>query len=158
MFREIVRFKQAMEKEACLALLKEAKRGFLSVITEDGYPYVLPINHYYDEAGGRIFFHSGHIGHKLDCIKACDKASFAVIDEGRREGDDWPLHFESVIVFGRIRVIEDHEEVLRLSRALSRKFIDNEAEIEEEVKRSGFRTVGLELIPEHMTGKRVKES
>ena len=158
MFREITRFKQAMTKEESIQLLKETRRGVLAVLTEDGYPYTLPLDHYYDEDSGTIFFHSGHIGHKLDCIKACDKVSYCVMDEGQRQDDHWALHFRSVVVFGRIRIMEDHDQVLHLSRLLSRKFTQDEDEIEFEVQKSGFRTVGLLLTPEHITGKRVKES
>ena len=39
MFREIVRKKQALSQEDCRQLLKTEKRGVLSVIGDDGYPY-----------------------------------------------------------------------------------------------------------------------
>ena len=158
MFRPITRFRQAMSPEECISLLKETRRGVLAVITEDGYPYAMPINHYYNEENGTLFFHGGPTGYKLDCLEACDKVSYCVMDEGVREEGHWALHVRSVIVFGRMHRMEDHEEVLKLSRLLSLRFTQDSAEIEEEVLRSGRRTVGLTLVPEHITGKRVKES
>ena len=81
-----------------------------------------------------------------------------MIDEGVREGEDWPLHFQSVIVFGRIREVEDYDKAMVICRNLLLKFTDDEAEIEHEIEKSGPHVLCLELTPEHMTGKRVKES
>ena len=49
MFREMRRFKQQTTTEECKKVLKEEKRAAFSVIGDDGYPYTIPINFYYDE-------------------------------------------------------------------------------------------------------------
>ena len=49
MFREVRRFKQRLNRDECLEILKQTKRGVLSVNGDDGYPYGVPLNHYYDE-------------------------------------------------------------------------------------------------------------
>ncbi len=54
MFREMRRFKQQVSREECVRVLTEQKRGVLSVIGDDGYPYGLPIDHWYCEEDGRI--------------------------------------------------------------------------------------------------------
>ena len=158
MFRKMVRFKQQIGEEECLCILKEEKRGVLSVLGDGGYPYGMPINHYYCEEDGKIYFHGGMQGHKIDALRRCDKASFCVYDEGYREEGDWALHIKSVIVFGRVEFIEDRETIYRLSAELSRKFTQDEAYIQGELDRSGPRTLMFALVPEHMTGKLVKES
>ena len=157
MFREMVRKKQALSHEACVALLKNEKRGVLSVLGDDGYPYGVPINHYYCEEDGCLYFHSGKSGHKLDALKACDKASFCAYDQGFTRPGDWALNIQSVIVFGRLEILEDHERALDISRRLSFKFTGDEAYIEDEIRRSGPRVLVFRLIPEHMTGKLVNE-
>ena len=58
-FREIVRKKQILSKEECIAILKEEPRGVLSVYGLEGYPYGMPINHYYDEESGQLHFRGG---------------------------------------------------------------------------------------------------
>ena len=45
MFREMLRVKQQLPREECVRLLKEEKRGVLSVLGDDGYPYGMPLNH-----------------------------------------------------------------------------------------------------------------
>ena len=45
MFRKMRRFKQQITDAECVEVLKGAKRGILSVIGDDGYPYGLPLSH-----------------------------------------------------------------------------------------------------------------
>lgn len=157
MFREVARSKQALPKETCIQILKEEKRGMLAVQGDDGYPYVMPLNHWYCEEDGRLYFHSGRTGHRVDAMRACDKASFCVIDQGTQSEGNWWLDFQSVIVFGRLEVVEDHERALDISRKLSLKFTQDEQYIEHEVVHSGPGVLVFALIPEHITGKLVHE-
>ena len=158
MFREMIRKKQQLSPAECLALLQQTKRGVLSVLGDDGYPYGIPLNHYYNEADGCIYFHSGMQGHKLDALRRCDKVSFCVRDDGTPEPGHWAMRFRSVVVFGRVRFIEDRQTVCAVSAALSRKFTDDEAYIAEELRRFGPVTCMFALKPEHITGKLVREA
>lgn len=158
MFREIVRKKQALTLDECNEILKNEPRGVLSVIGDGGYPYGLPINYYYNEEDGHVYFHSGKSGHKIDALRACDKVSFCVYDRGYREDGDWALNIKSVIVFGKIRVVEDYDKAMDICRRLSYKFTADSKYIEKEIEAFGKSTLTLELVPEHITGKRIKES
>ncbi|MCR4673095.1 MAG: pyridoxamine 5'-phosphate oxidase family protein [Lachnospiraceae bacterium] len=158
MFREMLRKKQQLPDEECIGILKTQLRGVLSVIGDDGYPYGMPINHYYCEEDGKLYFHGGKKGHKIDAIKLDNKASFCVYDEGFRREGEWALNIRSVIVFGRIEFIDDQEKVYRISGELSRKFTDDDEYIRHEIERSGPGTLMFALVPEHITGKLVKEA
>lgn len=157
MFRELARKKQALSHEDCLCILKKEPRGVLSVVGDDGYPYGMPMNFWYCEADGKLYFHSGKVGHRNDALKACDKVSFCVYDNGWREEGDWALHIQSVIVFGRVAVVEDHEKAIAVTRMLSLKYTPDEAYIDAEIAAYGDATMVFCLIPEHMTGKIVNE-
>ncbi|MBE5914741.1 MAG: pyridoxamine 5'-phosphate oxidase family protein [Pseudobutyrivibrio ruminis] len=158
MFREMRRFKQQVSDEECIEILKTTKRGVLSVIGDDGYPYGIPINHYYCEDDGKIYFHGAKAGHKIDAIKSCDKASFCVYNDGYRKEGDWALNITSVITFGRIHLVEDEATALKICSELTKKFTDDDEYLKQEIQKS-FRNVQcLELIPEHITGKLVNES
>ena len=158
MFREMIRKKRQLPQAECVEILKTQLRGVLSVLGDDDYPYGMPMNHYYCEEDGKLYFHGGQTGHKIDAIKRHDKASFCVYDEGFREDGDWALNIRSVIVFGRIEFITDQETVYRISEKLSRKFTNDDDYIRREIERSGPRTLLFALVPEYMTGKLVKES
>lgn len=158
MFRKMLREKQQLPEAECIDILKTQLRGVLSVLGDEGYPYGMPLNHYYNEEDGRLYFHSGKQGHKVDALRRHGKASFCVYDEGFRRDGEWALNIRSVIVFGRIEFIEDRETVYRIAGKLSRKFTDDEAYIRHELEHSGPGTLMFALVPEHMTGKLVNES
>ena len=158
MFRPMVRFKQQISEEECIHVLKEQKRGVLSMIGDDGYPYGVPINHWYCEEDGKLYFHGGMKGHRIDAVERCDKVSFCVYDEGYKKEGEWALNINSVIVFGRIAKVTDEEKRIRIISDLTRKFTDDEAYLARELKGSLQRTLLLELTIEHMTGKLVNEA
>lgn len=158
MFREVARAKQQLSRQECLRLLQEEPRGVLSILGDDGYPYGLPIDHWYNSEDGCLYFHSGKTGHKIDAMSRCPKASFCVYDAGYREDSDWALHIKSVIVFGRVEFIEDPAQAIALTRALSFKYTSDAGYIEDEIRKYGSGVLCFRLVPEHMTGKITKES
>ena len=157
MFREVARKKQALSNEECLEILKTAPRGVLSVIGDDGYPYGTPINHLYCEEDGKIYFHGGKKGHKIDAMRACDKVSFVCTDGGKKAEEGWWLRFRSVVVFGRIAFVDDPAVVDRVVRRITKKFVEDENYFQQELMEAGDRTLVFALTPEHMTGKTVNE-
>jgi len=158
MFRPMLRFKQQLPQEECLEILEKELRGVLSVLGDDDYPYGMPINHYYCRQDGKLYFHCGYKGHRMDAIRRHDKASFCVYDQGYRKEGDWALNIKSVIVFGRIEMVEDRDKIYEIAALLSKKFTDDEHYTLEEIKRSGPHTAMFALVPEHISGKLVNES
>ena len=156
MFREMRRFKQQTDHAECERILETAKRGVLSVNGDGGYPYGVPMNFVY--ADGRIYFHSAVCGHKLDAIRADDKVSFCVLSDGVKEPDDWWYHFTSVIVFGRLREVEDEGARIGAFRKLGLKYFPTAEMVESDIKKNAARALILELTIEYMTGKRVREN
>ena len=49
MFREMLRKKQQISDAECIEILKQEKRGVLSVLGDDDYPYGMPLNHFYSQ-------------------------------------------------------------------------------------------------------------
>ncbi|MBR6766931.1 MAG: pyridoxamine 5'-phosphate oxidase family protein [Clostridia bacterium] len=158
MFREMIRKNRQLSEEECIEILKNEKRGVISVLGDDDYPYGTPMNHFYNEEDGNVYFHCGNIGHRLEALRRHDKASFCAFDEGVRQDGDWALTIRSVIVLGRIEIIDDMDTIADITTKLSRKFTDDEAYIQKEVKDHGKRTLLLKLSVEHMCGKKVHEA
>ncbi|MBR4461050.1 MAG: pyridoxamine 5'-phosphate oxidase family protein [Erysipelotrichaceae bacterium] len=156
MFREMLRKKQELSKEECEEILRGQLRGVLSVLGDDAYPYGMPMNHYYAE-DGCLYFHGGKAGHKIDAFMKHDKASFCVYNEGYRNENEWFLNIRSVIVFGRIEIVQDEEIIKEIARKISYKFINDETYIQKEIEQSLKGTLMFRLVPEHMTGKIVRE-
>ncbi|MBQ2070425.1 MAG: pyridoxamine 5'-phosphate oxidase family protein [Bacilli bacterium] len=158
MFRELRRFKQRLEKEECIALLKQEKRGVLSLMGEDGYPYGIPMNHWYCQEDGKIYFHGAKDGHKIDALRKCDKVCYTVFEKGYAKEGEWALNVRSVVVFGRIGFVEDQDKARRICTELCRKFTDDEAYLERELQSASKRVLCLELTIDHISGKLVNES
>jgi len=156
-FRTLARVRQQLPQEECIEILKHAPRGVLSVLGDGGYPYGMPVDHWYCEEDGKLYFHSGKTGHKIDAMRRDPRASFCVCDEGVRNEGEWWLTIRSVVVFGRIEIVEDHGRAIEISRALSYKYTSDTAYIEDEIRRSGPGVLVFSLTPEQITGKRVRE-
>lgn len=156
MFREMRRFKQKMSEDECAAVLDKEKRAVLSVTGDDGYPYGLPINFYYDREQGSIYFHSSKTGHKIDAMDSDDKVCLTVFEKDGEPAGDWSYYVKSVICFGRARELEgDRKE--RAARLFAAKYIPTEEELEAEMGEPFTRVRMTEIKIEHMSGKRVHE-
>ena len=156
-FRELVRKKKQLPPEDCAALLKEQKRGVLSVLGDGGYPYGTPMDHYYSEEEGVLYFHCGRVGHRLDALRLNDKASYCCLGEPEEIEGSWAKRIRSVIVFGRVEIIDDYDRMVDITTKLCHKFTDDEAYIRREIEQSGRGTLLLALHIEHMCGKEIVE-
>ena len=132
MFRVLTRKKQKMTEAECIEVLANEKRGVLAVNGDDGYPYAMPMNHFYNESDGCIYFHCGKKGYRADCLEKSCKVSFCVYDNGYRNNGQWALNVKSVIVFGKIELLDDIDAVRAICEPLCRKFTSDEEYIKKE--------------------------
>lgn len=138
-------------------LLKYNKRAVFSVNGDDGYPYAIPINFFYDEKENRIYFHSAKKGHKIDAIKNNDKVCFTTWNEGEYVEGDWAPYVSSCVAFGRAKLINDAEMTEQIIRTFALKYYPTKEEVEEEIKRDiqGVQLVAIDI--EYLTGKKIHE-
>ena len=156
MFRPMRRFKQEVSREECIKILTEEKRAVFAVNGDDGYPYAVPVNFWYDSEVDRIYFHCAKAGHKLDAMLKDDKICFTVYNTGYRK-EDWSYYVTSVIVFGRAKVMDDEEEKREKIKRFGMKYYPTEQEVDEEIRKDFSRVNFVEITIEHMTGKLVHE-
>lgn len=156
MFREMRRFKQQLPEETAAAILDRNTAGTLALLGDDDYPYSLPISYVY--ADGKIYFHSAKSGHKIDAIKKHEKASFSVIDKDEIVPEKYTTYFRSVIAFGKVRLVEDLDEIRRIATVLAMKYSADFAEgIPAEIDSSINHMAIIEMEIEHMTVKEAIE-
>lgn len=157
MFRELTRKEQKLPAEEALSLLRRETRGILAVQGEGGYPYAMPMNHYYHGEDGCLYFHSGLTGHRTDALQSCDKVCFCCTEQGEKRPGDWFYTVRSVVVFGRMQLVRDPDTVRRITTLLSYKFTKDETYIEGEIRAALDHTLLLRLVPEDICGKKVTE-
>ena len=157
MFRPMRRKNRAISEEAAKALLKKERRGVLAVNGDDGYPYAVPVNFYFDEANQKIYFHGACAGHKADAIRRCDKVCFTVYGNETAAEESWAPYMQSVVVFGSCRVILNEAEKLDKLRLLAGKYYPETDLVEEEIAKSGQAARMYEIEIRHLSGKQIQE-
>ena len=158
MFRPMRRSPQALSHEEMTDLLKTETRGVMSVLGDNGYPYGFPINHYYDEEENKIYIHGATFGHRVSAVKSDPKVSYCVFGGEYQKEGDWAKYVRSVIVFGKAEMIEDANEIVRISRLLCDKFPCPPEYVEHEIEKDAPRTLVIAIDIEYMTGKLVHEA
>ena len=157
MFREMRRKRQQMPESEAIAILERGSHGVLAVLGDGGYPYAVPISYVYED--GKIYMHCAKSGHKLDAVRACEKASFCVVDQDEVVQAEFTSHYRSAIAFGRIREITDDAEKRRMVSLLARKYCPDlpQAEHDKAMERDWAPLNMLELTIVHLTAKQAKE-
>jgi Predicted flavin-nucleotide-binding protein len=157
MFREMRRKKQKLSKERSIEILKKRTSGVLSVIGDDEYPYTIPMSYVY--SNNKIYFHSALKGHKIDAIKRNNKVSFCVIDKDEIISQEFTTYFRSVIVFGKIEIIDSET----IKREAINKIVDKYSSLESQESKDNEITKEwkalclLQLNIEHISGKEAIE-
>ncbi|MGN1019466.1 MAG: pyridoxamine 5'-phosphate oxidase family protein [Aristaeellaceae bacterium] len=158
MFRAMRRARQQVSQEECRRILREEKRAAFSVMGDDGYPYTVPVDFYYDEEDNCIYLHGAKSGHKIDAIRRCDKVCLTTWNQGYRTEGSWEWNATSVVVFGRARLPEDRAAWEDKLRRLAIKYYPTVGEAEAEMNTPPIHAVQMIAIDiEHMTGKLVNE-
>lgn len=150
------RNRQQLSDEESRRILSEATAGVLSVVGDGDYPYGVPLSHVYCD--GKLYFHSALTGHKVDAVRACDRASFTVIERDEVVAAEFTTYFRSVVCFGRVRLIEDDVEKMAALRKLGARFnADDEEGTRREIEKGFAHLVMMEFDIEHLTGKEAIE-
>lgn len=157
MFRKMRRFKQETSLKECEDILNSETRGVLSVIGENGYPYGIPVDFYYDKADKAIYIHGAKEGHKIDSIKKDNKVCFTTYNKGFLKDGDWALNSTSVIIFGKAELIADINITEEKCRKLASRVYPSKEEIDDEIKHGLSRVQLIKINIEHMTGKLINE-
>ena len=123
---QLRRTDRAMSEQGARAMLKRSFRGQLATIGADGYPYCIPLLYVWMEE--EIYVHTGSArGHLRANVERDPRICFAidepdqVFDYGRFECDSG-LAYQSVVLFGKIRIAEERAVKQRFCEALMAKY------------------------------------
>ena len=155
MFREIRRKDYAMDEQEAREVLQRGEYGILAVLGDDGYPYTVPLD--YVVCGNTIYFHAAKEGHKIDAIKACNKASFCYVDSSVLQPETFASAYCSIVAFGRVRLVDDETEKMDALKALVEALAGGEpqeskaAEVDACAYKVPVQVIALDI--EHISGK-----
>ena len=149
MFIKMRRSDKEMSHEKTLELLTRGEDGILGTISDNGYPYTVVVNYVY--LNNKIYFHCAKEGHKLDNIKRNEKVSFTVYDNVEVIGEELTTHYQSLVVFGKAKVIETSKDILL---ALVNKYADlDQDKVLKMIDKEINVTAIVEIEIDHITGK-----
>ena len=159
MFRPIRRKKRETDRNTAEKLLEKSRRGVLAVNGDDGYPYAVPINYLYDKESNKIYFHGARAGHKFDALQKCDKVCFTVYGNEtiKNETEAWAPFVQSVVVFGRCRLLETAPKTDSILKRFAMKYYPSEELVNAEIARDGKAVQVFEIEIEHFSGKEIQE-
>lgn len=117
--------KYACEDEWTRDFLKRAQIGHIATRWEE-QPFITPTTFWYDPDRHEIYFHSNITGrvranserHEQVCFEACEYGDLLSSNVAMEFG----IQYESVIAFGRIRILEDDKEKRRALYGLIKKY------------------------------------
>ena len=157
MFRAIRKKKNEISIDAAKDLIRSSRRGVLALNGDEGYPYAIPINYWYDEENNRIIFHGAKAGHKVDSLKKNDKICFTIYGNETIKEESWAPYLQSVVIFGKCHLIENKDDTISMLKKFALKYYPGEETVNKEIEFSGRGVQMFEIEIEHMSGKEVQE-
>ena len=137
-----------IDHSAAEALLQSNRRGIIAMNGVEGY----------DNETQKIYFHGAKAGHKVEALKTSDKVCFTVYGNERiDESESWAPYVQSVVVFGRCRLLEAGSESIDRLKEFAMKYYPSEQLVDKEIAHAGRAVQMFEITIEHMSGKQVQE-
>jgi len=109
--------REITDAETIERILLDGRYTTIALAGADG-PYALTLSYGYDAEARRLYFHAAHEGRKMAMIAADPRACATVISESGYTQGECEHPFESVVMFGRMRLVTDPAEKLRAIHSL----------------------------------------
>ena len=146
---------RALPREEAYVILDRADCLVVSTVDDDGMPYGVPVS--FVRSGDDLYLHcTNQGGHKADNFVRDERVcATAVCDVSPcYENNYFSTRYESVIARGRIRRIEDKEEMRRALTELCLKYVPSaEAEIAGAIDRGIAGTAIWAIHMDELSGK-----
>jgi nitroimidazol reductase NimA-like FMN-containing flavoprotein (pyridoxamine 5'-phosphate oxidase superfamily) len=88
------------------------RRGRFTTIAmcQDGEPYLVTLSYGHDADARALYFHLSREGRKVDALGADPRVCATVVIDGGYEQGACKHHYESVVMTGTMRVVDDPDE------------------------------------------------
>ncbi len=143
--------RQAAE-EAAWNTIDACPYGVLSVTTEDGTPYSVPLSPV--RQGREVYFHCAHTGWKAECLRRAPRVCLTCVSRAEPDQAGLTVRYDSAVAFGTAREVTDPAEKAACLRLLCRRYApDNPDGAERSIARSLEKTAVWKITVEEITGK-----
>ena len=124
------------------------RQGFWAVLSTslDDQPYGVPIIYAYDDKG--VFYIANGPGKKIEMVQQNPNVTLTIV-----ELEDYGRRWRSVIVYGRVEVVENLTEKLHAFNALRKQIPRPNARLRDAAKLAAAKVI--RIVPTEMTGKAI---
>jgi nitroimidazol reductase NimA-like FMN-containing flavoprotein (pyridoxamine 5'-phosphate oxidase superfamily) len=120
MKKEMRRKDRMVSEEKAREIIEKSEYGMLSTASLDGDPYAVAVSHVLYE--NSIYFHCALVGRKLDHIKENPKVCMSFVSKAELEQELYTVRYESTVVEGTAKIIEDEEEKLLALQLICKQY------------------------------------
>ncbi|MGE0078066.1 MAG: pyridoxamine 5'-phosphate oxidase family protein [Bacteroidales bacterium] len=137
------------------AIINEAEVCHVSMVDENGLPYVLPFNFGYRD--GHMYIHSGAEGKKIEIwaknptVCVAFSTGYQLRIQNEEVACSYSMRYRSVLVHGKVSQIDDISEKMRLLNVIMHKYTGKEDFTYSIPAISNVKV--FEIIPEKIEGR-----
>ncbi len=151
-FRPMRRADRQLSQEETWALLRQENHGILATTEEDGWPYAVPMNYLLRE--DCLYLHCSPQAYLIQAIARDDRVCFTVVPRAHLVPEHITEEYESVIVYGQARLVEDPAERDAALHAFTFQLGQVSQDIGQRyLEKLEARTALVCIQPRHVTGK-----
>jgi hypothetical protein len=132
---------KALEDKAELVRILKSQKHVTLALCEDNQPYLVTMNHGYDEAEHCLYFHCAPVGKKIDLLRANPQVWGQALEDGGYLDGECDHAYRTVQFQGRAEFVEDSAEK---GRALALMI--------EQLETSPEPVMARNLVPEKIAG------
>ena len=143
-----------VDEGQALRILQVCDYGVLSTVDGEGNPYGVPMS--YGLIGTTLYLHCAKVGYKVENVEAHPRVTFTVVahSEPVFAAPHFTDHYESAIVYGTMRRVDDEEERSAAYRSICERLVPEAADqIEGAIARDGAGSLVYALKIEQISGK-----
>lgn len=108
--KQVRRQDRLLDVDRARELLRESEWGVLSICTNEGEPYGVPINYVWD-GNNSIYLHCAPQGRKLQILEENSRVSFTVVGRVNLLPSRFTTEYESILLEGEaVRHLDDDEK------------------------------------------------
>jgi nitroimidazol reductase NimA-like FMN-containing flavoprotein (pyridoxamine 5'-phosphate oxidase superfamily) len=144
------------DREELLSVLRRG-RTVTVAICQDGEPYLVTLSYGYDEERDALYSHMATTGRKIDALAATPRVCATVVVDGGYQHGECRHLYESLVIDGRMSLVDDSDEARHGMRVLLRHLEDDPDDVWERQaldREETWRRLRIARLDiEEMTGK-----
>jgi nitroimidazol reductase NimA-like FMN-containing flavoprotein (pyridoxamine 5'-phosphate oxidase superfamily) len=148
--------RQITDEGSINEMLMNGKFAVIAMCNENE-PYIVSLSYGYDKQQGTLYFHTGYDGHKMDFLKKNPNVCATIIQDGGYIQNECGHHYCTVVIRGKMNIVESQEEKKRGIETLIRHLEENPDKMLKKLEDSNplfEKTAILRLKIENLTCKK----